>query len=720
MPHTSEEELLAGVAASGGDSHPVQLLRSARFEAVAGPIAAGKEETMGIPLRSIAARSMARRSGSLGVIVAAVVATWPAVALAESGYSVQCHGSVHAHGQGAPMSDDQTASTDSGGAVTATSTDCGGLAVSASGAMPVLDAAGNTVTYTQQGSASSTGTAAIGQVRGAVRATASKSPSRNDFLARGAGDTNVSFTDTLTVEATPSLPAGTPVELRATVFLHASASVGGGSDACGFPPNDVAYADATASLPGATIALRVDACTAPVAAVEREHVFSVQAGVAFAVRGEMTLTSTVAAGPREPDGEAAVDALNTAGLYVAAPPTVRLKSASGHDYRPPMDTPADSTPPTTTPSVAPEPNPRGWTSADTILTLTAADDAGGSGVKELTYSATGAQAIAERTVADDTVALTITEEGVTTIAYQATDIAGNRQAPNTLTVRLDKTAPAVTCAEPDGAWHATDVTRACTASDARSGLADPADTDFGLATAVQDGTETADAATTSRTICDQAGNCATAGPLSGNRVDKKAPTVALTCPAGDVVKGSTATASWSASDGGSGLVGAASDTIALDTSSVGTRTTTLASSFKKDIVENASAPSSCSFRVIFAWTGFLQPVDNTDAAGNHILNKAKAGSTIPVKFSLGGDQGLGVLATDFPKVSGTFGCSVDPTSDLIEEYSTATVSGLKYDAVANQYTYNWKTDAKWAGQCRSLLVRLVDGTTHRADFNFFK
>ena len=106
--------------------------------------------------------------------------------------------------------------------------------------MPVTDGAGSAVTYSQQARASSTGTAAIGEMRGAVRASATKSPSRNDFFAFGAADTNASFNDTLTVEATPSLPTGTPVELRATVFLHASASVGGGSDACGFPPNDVA------------------------------------------------------------------------------------------------------------------------------------------------------------------------------------------------------------------------------------------------------------------------------------------------------------------------------------------------------------------------------------------------------------------------------------------------------------------------------------------------
>jgi hypothetical protein len=178
-----------------------------------------------IPLSSASRRPPLRRAVALAVAAAVVLVlllatTGPAQALAESGYSVQCHGSVHAHGQGAPTADDQHASTDSGGAVTATSTDCGGLAVSASGAVPVTVEGGNTATYSQQASASSAGTAAIGKMRGAVRALARKSPSRNDFLARGAADTNVSFADTLTVEATPSLPAGTPVELRATVFLQ--------------------------------------------------------------------------------------------------------------------------------------------------------------------------------------------------------------------------------------------------------------------------------------------------------------------------------------------------------------------------------------------------------------------------------------------------------------------------------------------------------------------
>jgi extracellular elastinolytic metalloproteinase len=30
----------------------------------------------------------------------------------------------------------------------------------------------------------------------------------------------------------------------------------------------------------------------------------------------------------------------------------------------------------------------------------------------------------------------------------------------------------------------------------------------------------------------------------------------------------------------------------------------------------------------------------------------------------------------------------------------------------------WKTNKAWAGTCRQLIVTLVDGTSHRADFKF--
>ena len=51
------------------------------------------------------------------------------------------------------------------------------------------------------------------------------------------------------------------------------------------------------------------------------------------------------------------------------------------------------------------------------------------------------------------------------------------------------------------------------------------------------------------------------------------------------------------------------------------------------------------------------------------------------------------------------------------ETSTAQ-TGLSYDAKSNQYVYVWKTDKRWAGNCRELVLKLVDDTEHRAYFKF--
>jgi hypothetical protein len=45
---------------------------------------------------------------------------------------------------------------------------------------------------------------------------------------------------------------------------------------------------------------------------------------------------------------------------------------------------------------------------------------------------------------------------------------------------------------------------------------------------------------------------------------------------------------------------------------------------------------------------------------------------------------------------------------------------LKYDATADQYIYNWKTQSSYAGTCKRLSVRLMDGSVHTADFKFTK
>ena len=65
------------------------------------------------------------------------------------------------------------------------------------------------------------------------------------------------------------------------------------------------------------------------------------------------------------------------------------------------------------------------------------------------------------------------------------------------------------------------------------------------------------------------------------------------------------------------------------------------------------------------FSGFLQPVDNLPE-----VNLAKAGSSIPVKFSLGGDKGLAIFAAGYPK-SVVITCSSSAPVDAIESTVTA-------------------------------------------------
>ena len=56
--------------------------------------------------------------------------------------------------------------------------------------------------------------------------------------------------------------------------------------------------------------------------------------------------------------------------------------------------------------------------------------------------------------------------------------------------------------------------------------------------------------------------------------------------------------------------------------------------------------------------------------------------------------------------------------DPVEETLTAGASDLQYDPAADVYTYVWKTQKAWAGTCRILTIKLTDGTTHEALFEF--
>lgn len=141
----------------------------------------------------------------------------------------------------------------------------------------------------------------------------------------------------------------------------------------------------------------------------------------------------------------------------------------------------------------------------------------------------------------------------------------------------------------------------------------------------------------------------------------------------------------------------------------GTYRVTLVTRDDKDEVDIATATQVVTARH-YPWDGFKAPINNQPT-----LNATNAGRAIPVKFSLGANEGLAIFAPSSP-ASQTIDCSTGAVIDELEQTTTAGGSSLSYDASTDTYTYVWKTNSAWAGTCRRLTVTLDDGTSHSADF----
>lgn len=114
------------------------------------------------------------------------------------------------------------------------------------------------------------------------------------------------------------------------------------------------------------------------------------------------------------------------------------------------------------------------------------------------------------------------------------------------------------------------------------------------------------------------------------------------------------------------------------------------------------------------FSGFLPPVDNMPTR-----NVVKAGSAVPVKFSLNGYWGMGIFESGYP-ASQAVQCTSGAPTDAITETVNAGSSSLSYDSTTEQYKYVWKTDKSWVTSCRRLSLRTIDGAVHSADFEFTK
>mgnify|MGYP001057616397 CR=1 FL=1 len=280
----------------------------------------------------------------------------------------------------------------------------------------------------------------------------------------------------------------------------------------------------------------------------------------------------------------------------------------------------DLIPPVTTAQAVPGPNGYGWNRVSVSVTLHAQDNAGGFGVRDITYSASGAQSIASTTVIGDTATFVISNEGITTITYHGRDQALNVESTKTLVLNIDLTNPTVVLGTaypaPNGAgWNNTDVNVPFTATDALSGIASTTPPSSPLVLSTEGA-----AVTGTVTAVDKADNV-TSVTTPAFKIDKTPPVITVSSPTPNQVFDSdqTMTPVFDAIDALSGVksVVAVLDTGQVVTSGtpielgllVGQRTLTVTAT---DVADNV-ATVDVRFRVrpVFVGNAFDDPNEST-------------------------------------------------------------------------------------------------------------
>ncbi len=322
----------------------------------------------------------------------------------------------------------------------------------------------------------------------------------------------------------------------------------------------------------------------------------------------------------------------------------------------------------------------GWSPGDVTVSVTAIDP-GGSGVAGIVWSATGGLTQPETVVPGESAAIIVPAEGETAVTFAAIDSAGNRGPDGTVTVKVDTSGPAASCAAADGLWHAADVSVACTASDAGIGLASESDTAFDLSTSVPEGTETADAQTGTRDVCDALAQCTPAGPVGGHKVDRLAPVITITAPtAVQYTIGQVVNAAFSCSDGGSGVAsctGTVANGAPVDTAA-GTHT------FSVTAVDNVGNTSTQSVTYSATYAICLQ----------YDPNKAHPRTgTVPIKLKLCDAAGHNLSSASITLTATTIDGSIAPGANFQGNSNYGNV----FRFGSGQYMYNLDVGALAVG-----------------------
>ncbi|MCU1525476.1 MAG: hypothetical protein JWO18_2370, partial [Microbacteriaceae bacterium] len=345
----------------------------------------------------------------------------------------------------------------------------------------------------------------------------------------------------------------------------------------------------------------------------------------------------------------------------------------------------DNIAPTVTHTLSPVPNANDWNKSDVTVTFGAKDDDAGSGVANVTAPVTVS-----------------TETDGQVVVGSAKDTAGN-VGTDAVTVKLDKTAPTIGGAVVSGAvgtngWYVGPVTVHFTCADARSGVATCPDNVILTANGAN---------SASGTVTDKAGNTA-ATTVSGINIDKEAPSITGVNVAGGLYTlGAVPAPTCTASDSFSGLSGSCVVSISGgNANGVGTFSYTARATDKAGNTGTATG----TYRVIYRFDGFLQPINDTAHQVGTSTSIFKGGSTVPVKFQLKNASGTLVQTNAAPVwLTPAKGASMSlPVDESL--YSATADSGSTYRYDTSQYLYNWKSTT--SGNYYRIGVSLDDGQTY--------
>lgn len=357
------------------------------------------------------------------------------------------------------------------------------------------------------------------------------------------------------------------------------------------------------------------------------------------------------------------------------------------DYNLTIAPSADLTPPEITANITGTLGKNGWYTSDVSVVWTVVD------LESMILSSTGCDPV---TLAEDTSGVTLT--------CSATSSGG--ASTKSLTFKIDRTAPGGISATPDrspntNGWYTRPLTITFNGEDAVSGI---------------DSCSTIDYSGPDGNPASVTGACT---DLAGNRseavftflYDATMPVLNPAVSPNPVYLNGDATAAPNASDATSGLAESGCD--ALNTSSVGNKQVRC---YASDNAGNR-LEESANYRVIYRFTGFLDPVRSAP-----VINQAIAGQTIPLIFDLRDADNRPVTNLTIAQVSTRWEWFACPTNPEINVLPNSHAAGGLTNLGNGRYQYNWETSGNYQSSCKTFYLGLSEGADaeHQALFQFVR